>query len=627
MKQEIDNMIKNKQYNEAFDLCNEVLCYVDINDENYLKLQSRKIKILILKSKNAEGKERKIILEEVLKLIEEILSNPNLDFITQMIFKNQHTTVLIKLNRNEEALKLIEEILSNPSLDFTNQMIAKNNQAFALIKLNRNEEALKLTEEILSNFNLDFKTKMIAKTNQITALINLNRNEEALKLTEEILSNPNLDFTNQIIFKNQQTTVLIKLNRNEDALKIIEEILSNPSLDFKNQMIAKNNRTFALIKLNRNEEALKLTEEILSNSSLDFKNQMTAKNNQTLALIKLNRNEEALKLTEEILSNFNLDFKTKMIAKTNQITALINLNRNEEALKLIEEILSNPNLDFKNRMIFQQQKRIILDKLKTFNISDEEMSIVSILLTKIYCDAISLEELEKENISLFNRIILLVAYYEKHNKKQGIQFINQRKQEVEEKDQVKVLNMLKERLSSKKTMFDCGLYREILNCGIDWNLVTQIEKKKKENATIKLPVVTSNPVVLNIPAKEKSVRTSPSKMIMVEGKKESRVASESPHMPKVKNIQEKQILIKDIFPDEIMKMGSQVYVGMQSKDRKRYKDVIQAWNILENLSNKQITDTDALNTMISLTYRLQYEPVFMQPVDEENIAMRIKQYK
>ncbi len=330
-----------------------------------------------------------------------------------------------------------------------------------------------------------------------------------------------------------------------------------------------------------------------------------------------------------------------MIAKNNKVTALLNLGRNEDALEIIEEVLLLPNLNSKERMILVSQRKIILKNMKKINVNNDgniekkvpnlsanenkEKSITCSLLTRLYCSDINIEELEQENINFFDKVILSAAYYEKHNKSQGIQYINKRKQEVEEENQIKVLNMLKERLISKKTMVDWGFYLKILDCVIDWDLAIQIEKSsQKSKVEGKITAVKRNSIV-KAPVKKETCKSS--KMIVVEGKKQSRVTGKSSYVPKVKNVQEKVILIKDIFQNEIMIMGSHVYVGMQSQDIERCKRAMKAWDVLESISNKPITDINALNQMIDLTYRLQYDPIFMKPLTEEKVAMRIKQYK
>lgn len=347
-------------------------------------------------------------------------------------------------------------------------------------------------------------------------------------------------------------------------------------------------------------------------------------------------------MIDGILSTSCLNDTSRMIFQNQKTTILINLGRNEEALELVEGILSIPSLNDTSRVIFQTKKQCILSELKRKNELpfEEQLNIQKLfqnntsnssmneLFTRIYCDDIGLDELVRTTLVSFDQILLSIVYYEKHNKKQGIQFINQRKQGFEEK-QLKILNVLKERLSSKKTIFDCGLYGELLNCNIDLDLAMQIEKKKKESGiSVKPIVVAETPTsIKKSSTKQATVKTQP-KIVAIEGTRFMRNSSKSSKniKPKKEEIM-KKILIKDIFAYEIMRIGSQVYVEMQGQNEKRVKDATRAWDILETLSNKPITDSGALNKMIHLTYRLQYAPVYVQPVDEEKSAARIKQYK
>ena len=95
-----------------------------------------------------------------------------------------------------------------------------------------------------------------------------------------------------------------------------------------------------------------------------------------------------------------------------------------------------------------------------------EKNVLSILLTKLYVDNITKEEIDEAVISDFLKVIFKIAYYEKYNRKYGEKYLkeNIKKYKLEEKiDKVKTLNRILAHYNNKHGIsFDMGFYQEII---------------------------------------------------------------------------------------------------------------------------------------------------------------------
>ena len=57
-------------------------------------------------------------------------------------------------------------------------------------------------------------------------------------------------------------------------------------------------------------------------------------------------------------------------------------------------------------------------------------------------------------------------------------------------------------------------------------------------------------------------------------------------------------LIKDIFKNEIISIGKQIYVELYNPERQ--KDALKAWDILEQIANSSINDKKNLKKMLRI---------------------------
>lgn len=121
-------------------------------------------------------------------------------------------------------------------------------------------------------------------------------------------------------------------------------------------------------------------------------------------------------------------------------------------------------------------------------------------LMRIYADDITIDEIKKANIKenidpnasdidkkkarimeYFKKDILIIAYYEKYNRKQAIEECKRSKKNSNyDKEQLKSLNIILNHLMSKKNKMDYDLYKYILGVSFDWEEVHKYMEAKKE---------------------------------------------------------------------------------------------------------------------------------------------------
>ena len=110
------------------------------------------------------------------------------------------------------------------------------------------------------------------------------------------------------------------------------------------------------------------------------------------------------------------------------------------------------------------------------------LMLLLVLLTKIYCNSVLPHEIEEEKIDEWSKIILTIAYYEKNNRKKGINVIKEfRKKNNITSEQSKILNILFERLNNTKiVIFDPTIYSKYLNCYVDSKLISELSKQQEK---------------------------------------------------------------------------------------------------------------------------------------------------
>lgn len=332
-------------------------------------------------------------------------------------------------------------------------------------------------------------------------------------------------------------------------------------------------------------------------------------------LVNNNKIEEARELTKEII---NIDFQIaaiKMISKKDIKAALAICNANlsyKSILYIKMDLLIKMEKYKKVINICKNSAYINDEKMKEFYkiaVEKSPLSEGTRILTMLYADKITLDEIKQSSIPEIDKMYLTIAYYEKNNNKLGIQYIKKQINEEISSQCKKELNLLLDRLkSNKKKPFDITKYCSITGFTInhllleelykkenDESLITKIETKEKDNESLITKIENKKEEKV---LKEKEEK----KIIEVKGKKvNSRNTKNREYKEIIKN--EHQTLIKELFADEALEIGKYLYVKMQYADSQR--NAIKAWDNLEALINKPVSDKEALKRMLALLNKME----------------------
>lgn len=318
-------------------------------------------------------------------------------------------------------------------------------------------------------------------------------------------------------------------------------------------------------------------------------------------LMKEGKLEDALELCTEEACQKDLCILSQKIA------ILTHLGKLEEALELCTEEACTMN------PVINRQRRLIINKLKYVGIYDENNlnSIESELITKLYLDILKEDEIKSSDLIEWHKEVLLIGYYEKKNKTNVSQFIKELKEKYKDDYMIlKDLNILRERLISKRKFFDITIYETLLKASVNFNKAEEyLESKSKEDEfscieTDKFDFNKQHVNVLNsMPKKslklDKQEVKQQAKIIISSGKTINRFDKDKAQVSDIKNISNKEfietkdLLLKDIFKKEILEIQRQIYIRMQ--DFEQMVKACRAWDSFENLINMSINDKFALN--------------------------------
>ena len=339
-------------------------------------------------------------------------------------------------------------------------------------------------------------------------------------------------------------------------------------------------------------------------------------------LMKQNKIDEALGICDRFPENEPI--------QSQKITILQKQNKMDESLEICHRFPEDE---------YRKKKKAIINSENCINnvfITKKNEPLVSTLLTNIYINNISEEEIQNSDLSDYEKTILLIAYYEKINKKKGINIIKLKKKNTKNIIEVKNYNMLLEKLSRKKnSIFDIMIYKDILKCSINFEKISNSfieETKIKEiktsepkvevlkNKTDKKSVkIVNNRNVEKIDEQKESkkaeeIKTSEPKVEVSKNKTDEKYITMSGKVVNNRNVEktdekEKSTktkesepqLIKDIFKNEIISIGKQIYVELYNPDNpERQKDALKAWDILEQIANSSINDKKNLKKMLRI---------------------------
>lgn len=232
---------------------------------------------------------------------------------------------------------------------------------------------------------------------------------------------------------------------------------------------------------------------------------------------------------------------------------------------------------------------------------------IAIFLTKIYADDITLEEIKNSNIDSYEKSILLLAYYEKHNPNAGIKMLKKiRKIDNLSADYKKSYNAIFGRLTSNKyKYFDVLFYADILKRSVDYEMALQIIKKKEEEKEKVVKVIDNKEetyVVDFKPKKNKKDNNEKNYVEVVGNRVNNRYHNNINKGINKDNKQERVLLIKDVLEKELNDLGTYLYVMMQNPDTR--KNAIRAWDNLENMINKSATDKETLVKVANILLKI-----------------------
>ena len=444
----------------------------------------------------------------------------------------------------------------------------------------------------------------------IEVLIKLNE-IKAMNYRNEIEIMNFLEFSNQYFEKDEQIQfqtiqLLRKMNKTKEALGICDRFPKNEQIQSQKITI--------LMKQNKIDEALKICDR--------FPRHVPIQSQKIAILMKQNKIDEALEICDKFQKNEQI--------QSQKITILQKQNKMDESLEICHRFSEDK---------YRKKKKVIINSENCINnvfITKKNKPLVSTLLTNIYINNISEEEIQNSDLSDYEKTILLIAYYEKINKKKGINIIKSKKKNTKNIIEVKNYNMLLEKLSRKKnSIFDIMIYEDILKCSINFEKISNSfieETKTKEiktsepkvevlkNKTDKKSVkVVNNRNIEKTDEKEKSTKTkeikipkpkveavknkTDEKYIIMSGKvvNNRNIEKTDEKEKSTKTKESEPQLIKDVFKNEIISIGKQIYVELYNPDNpERQKDALKAWDILEQIANSSINDKKNLKKILRI---------------------------
>lgn len=381
---------------------------------------------------------------------------------------------------------------------------------------------------------------------------------------------------------------MIKQKDFDSALRLTGKYSFNPVIQSQKMTIK-----IMKVELEKNEEIKKryLEEAEETGEREEFINNPIIQNQLMTVKMKLGKLEEA----EEIGKREEFTHNTIIQNKLEEL--LIKKYKAEED---IEGILSTGQV---HTMIFNE---------------NQNPPILNKIATKLYYDKIEEDDIEEvrnnNEISKFEKTVILLAIYEKKNNvSKAKQLIKQFKSEEPESEKNKTLNIIKQRIESKKIrIFDYGFYGELLKWNIDENLKEKFEQekeeeknhqrelRKKQKKTTETKSEQSNKsygeVEINNDDYEKRRQNFRKR---IEVKPNDRNSEISP----------KQIKEKTDYSNEIIrfltKQKASIYVKLQSDNDEIQRNAITQWDKMGNLIEKVIANREDKEYIDKLYTKIQ----------------------
>ncbi len=237
---------------------------------------------------------------------------------------------------------------------------------------------------------------------------------------------------------------------------------------------------------------------------------------------------------------------------------------------------------------------------KAIEVEEEKIEdIVSVTLGKIFADVISIDEIDSLEIEKpFEKEILKLAYYEKNNKQKGIALSKQMKKYLNDYNEIKINNKIYSRLSTNKFIkFDPAFYSNLLHRKFnyedafmimdekknkeDFKKIIESVSKEKEKQTIKVDNIANNETIEKTKKVERKMVGSVG--INVNNRYSNNSNINTPIHTPTKTVP----CIKDVLGDEIDSLQKYLYCLMQ--DYSYYIDANDTWKQVSDVACKLIT--------------------------------------
>ena len=312
---------------------------------------------------------------------------------------------------------------------------------------------------------------------------------------------------------------------------------------------------------------------------------------------------------DEALNYCNKFNNDNIFVVRRKVKFLYKLGRYEEAKK----ICNDPKYMDDESILDLKIK--IAEKINECNVMKVDLVTDSIsdYLTRIYIDSISLEEIENSALVEDIKTVLKIAYYEKNNSKLGLKLIKELKDKnAFDYTKRRILNDLYNKLSSKKAqskLFDITIYGKLLGRDIDYDLVIKhnIDKDKEKDVIVE-PIKEDKEkeeIIRPIVEKKKKVKEKKNFVTVGGGITNSRYNRVNTNSNiNINNMQlTKHInLIKEVFTSEIEEIN--IYIASKLANKETRNKAITAWDNLQILINRPITDLDSVMRLYEILISL-----------------------
>ena len=511
-------------------------------------------------------------------------------------------------------IKSLYELFSNNSKEEIDLTISTFTNAFNSVKLLRKKYGFKLDESGLLPFNnlsymeeLSLKSFLARIDNRLVCISYLLKNGKTKEDIELLFKNKDDNQINEILRKIQDEIDSNKPKKEEPKFENIAQILEdfNTNLDELNEslnLIDDNDRKLVFIytygvkcpQMNPKEICKKL--EITKNK---YEKLLITTQKELYRLIEKLRHKKEYK---KILLKENKEEKVETNSEP------LEENQNE----IVEDFSAKPV----TKEIIEEPKEE-KEEVSTENKIPEELSTknnpLSDILLSIYVGELELESIESLNIDHFKKSLLIIFYYDNtKNIKVANLYINYLQARYNNNQvYVDILNKLSLLLNQINHQVDVDLYEKLIID--DYKPVIKEVKKEPKQEIVESKEITkpdiSNPII------EEGKKINPEtittiveeNLTPVISKEENSKINKTPKDSLViykETIKKKKHIrtIKEELYDDISLIEKELYISLQ--DPKRQKDAIKAWDILDRLTSKDITDKEDVEKVVNLLKRL-----------------------